>query len=171
MAIHRDKQGYTWIGSMARGLWRMKDGKYRSYIDRSEPYRNEVHAIAEGPDESLWVGSSFGLGKYNRNNDSFKWLTRTDGLSSSAIVNIEFDEKGYMYIGTFNGGVNYYDGTNFRHITMKHGLSSNNVSAMHYSTYYRKLFVGNEFGMSALNNGLVEPISIPEIDNASVISI
>jgi ligand-binding sensor domain-containing protein/signal transduction histidine kinase len=171
MAIHRDSYGYTWIGSTSKGLWSIKDGKYKSYIDRRESYRNEVHTITEGPDQTLWVGTSYGLGKYNRKTDSFSWYTRADGLSSSAIVNIQFDENGRMYIGTFNGGLNYYDGTKFTHITMKDGLSSDNVSASCYSTFYRKLFIGNEFGMSAVNRGVVEPLSIPDVDNASVISI
>ena len=171
MAIHRDSHGMTWIGSTTKGLSRVKDGTFKSYFDRREPYRNEVHAIAEGPDKTLWVGTSMGLGRYNRKTDSFQWYTRDDGLSSAAILNIQFDERGHLYVGTFTGGMNYFDGKTFTHITMKQGLISDHISASHYSTYYNKLFIGNEFGISALNNGTVDPISIPEIDNASVISI
>ncbi|HEY9489960.1 MAG TPA: triple tyrosine motif-containing protein, partial [Chryseosolibacter sp.] len=57
------------------------------------------------------------------------------------------------------------------HFTVDQGLSSNNVSASHFSHYYKKLFIGNEFGMSSVLKGSIEPISIPEIDNAGVISI
>ena len=171
MAIHRDSHGATWVGSTTKGLWRMKDGKFKSYHNKRAIYGNEVFCIAESPDQVLWVGTSFGLGKYNRATDSFSWYTRDDGLSSSAIVNIQFDEKGHMYIGTFNGGLNYFDGRNFQHITMKQGLSSDQVTASHYSRYYKKLFVGNEFGITAINQGLVEPMSIPEIDNVHVLSI
>ena len=171
MAIHRDRHGQTWIGSTTKGLWRIKDGDFKSYSYSEEPYRNDVHTIAESPDGVLWLGTSFGMAKYNRSQDLFQWYTRADGLTSSAIMNLQFDEKGNLYIGTFNGGVNYYDGTSFQSVTMKDGLSSDNVSALHYSTHYKKLFVGNEFGVSALSQRQVEPISIPEIDNASVISI
>lgn len=171
MAVHRDHTGAIWAGSMTRGLWKMENGKITSYFDRKESYRNEVLAIAEGPDQTVWVGTSFGLGRYNRSKDRFKWYTRDDGLSSSAIISIQFDEKGNMYLGTFNGGVNYFDGASFRPFTMKEGLSSNTLSASFYSMFYRKLFIGNEFGLSALNNGVVEPISLPEIENAGVTSI
>lgn len=171
MAIHRDREGFTWVGSTTKGLWRLKDGKSKSYIDKSESHRNEVHAIAESPDGTLWIGTSYGLGKYNRKTDSFSWLTRADGLSSSVIINIQFDPDGNMYIGTFSGGVNYFDGKTFKHITMKQGLASDNISASHYSSYYKRLFVGTEFGVGAINHGLVEPMSIPQIDNAGVISI
>ncbi len=171
MAIHQDSHGYTWIGSTTRGLWRTRGDNHHSYFDRKESYRNEVHTIAEGPDGSLWVGTGYGLGKYHRDTDSFHWYTRADGLSSSAIVNIQFDQGGNMYVGTFNGGINHYDGDSFRHITTKDGLSSDHVSALHYSPYYRKLYVGSEFGISAVKGDSVEQIAIPEIDNSGVISI
>ncbi|MEX1241385.1 MAG: two-component regulator propeller domain-containing protein [Cyclobacteriaceae bacterium] len=171
MAIHRDSEGATWIGSTTKGLWKVKNGKVTSYFDRKESFRNEVHTIAESPDNTLWIGTSYGLGKYNRMTDSFTWYTRADGLSSTLVVGIQFDETGNMYLGTFNGGMNYYDGNSFRHITIKEGLSSDNINALHYSRYYRKLFIGNEFGVSTFDKGMVEPLSIPEIENAGVISI
>ena len=171
MAIHRDREGATWIGTTTQGLWKIKNGKVQSYFDRKESLRNEIHTIAESPDHTLWIGTSFGLGKYNRQKDSFKWYTRDDGLSSDIVANVEFDESGNVYAGTFNGGMNYFDGKTFQHITMQQGLSSNNVSASYYSPYYRKLFLGNEFGVSVLNDGKVQPVSIPEIENASVTSI
>lgn len=171
MAIHRDRHGDTWVGSTTKGLWRIRDGKFQYYVYRQEPWRNEVHTIGESPDGTLWIGTGAGLAKYNRAEDSFRWYTRADGLTSSVIMNVQFDENGNLYIGTFNGGVNFYDGTSFQSITMRNGLSSDNVSALHYSPYYKKLFIGNEFGITALRQQEVEPISIPEIDNASVISI
>ncbi|MGC1241214.1 MAG: two-component regulator propeller domain-containing protein [Chryseosolibacter sp.] len=171
MAIHRDNAGATWIGSMSKGLWKIENGKVKSYADRRQPSRNEVHTIAESPDHTIWVGTSFGLGKYNRGTDSFTWLTRADGLSSSAVVKIQFDEAGNMYAGTFNAGMNYYDGKTFKHITMQQGLSSDNISAAHYSRFYRKLFIGNEFGVTTVEKGVVNPISIPEIENAGILSI
>lgn len=171
MAVHRDRYGDVWVGSTTRGLWRISGGKIRSYADNAAPFRNEVYAIAEAPDGTLWVGTSYGLGKYNRSTDSFTWYTRAEGMSSAAAINIQFDEKGHVYIGTFNGGLNYYDGTTFIKTTMQDGLSSNTVTALHYSSFYKKLYMGNEFGINALYDGKVEPISIPEIENASVISI
>jgi ligand-binding sensor domain-containing protein len=111
------------------------------------------------------------LGRYNRDKDSFTWFTRDDGLSNSTIGSLEFDEKGNLFVGTLSGGVNYYDGKSFTHITTREGLSSNNVGAFHYSPVYKKLFIGSEFGVSAINQGRVEPISIPEIENTSIISI
>jgi ligand-binding sensor domain-containing protein/signal transduction histidine kinase len=171
MAIHVDHQGARWIGSSTKGLYKVDKGKLTSYDNRKESYRDEVYAIAESPDLTLWIGTRYGLGKYDRAKDNFSWFTRDDGLSNSTIANLEFDEEGNLYAGTLSGGVNVYDGKSFTHITAKNGLSSNNVSALHYSRFYKKLFVGNEFGISAINKGKVELISIPEIENTSIISL
>lgn len=171
MAIHQDSHGDTWIGSMTRGLWRIRDDVHRSYFDRRESYRNEIHVIAENSDGTLWVGTGYGLGRYNRSTDSFQWYTRAEGLSSSEIMNIQFDERGNMYVGTFSGGINFYDGESFRHVTTKEGLSSDHVSALHYSRYHQKLYAGSEFGITSLEDDRLEPIVIPEIDNAGVICI
>ncbi len=171
MAIHRDSEGGTWIGSTTMGLWKMKNGKITSYMDKKELARNQIHTIAESPDHTIWIGTSYGLGRYNRSTDSFSWFSKSDGLSSPVVISVQFDEKENVYAGTFMGGLNYYDGNSFRHITMQNGLSSNNINATFYSSFYKKLFIGNEFGISAYNGRAVEPISIPEIENTSVISI
>lgn len=171
MAVHRDAEGATWIGSTTRGLWKMQHGSVHSYFNDEDPYRNEVHTIAESPDHTVWVGTSYGLARYDRDSDSFSWFTRADGLSGPGVINISFDEKGSLYCGTFGSGLNYYDGKTFRHITMKDGLRSNTVTALHYSSRYHKLFIGDEFGLSAFAGQTVDPVHIPEIENTSVISI
>jgi signal transduction histidine kinase/ligand-binding sensor domain-containing protein len=171
MAIHRDVDGAIWVGSTTMGLWKIKNGKVRSYVDKHEPFRNQVHTIVESPDHTLWIGTSFGMGRYNRATDSFSWLTPKDGLSSPMVISIQFDENQNIYTSSFTGGIDFYDGKSFRHITTKDGLSSNNISACYYSRYYKKLFAGNEFGVSACSGGSVEPISIPEIENTSILSI
>ena len=171
MAVHRDQHGYVWIGSTTRGLWRIKDGDLKSYLYPDDPYRNEVYSIAESPDGTLWIGTGYGIARYDRSRDIFKWYTRRDGLASFAIANIQFDERGHLYAGGLGGGISYYDGTSFRQISMKDGLTTDKISALHYSTRYKKLFIGNEFGVSSLEADKVGPITISGIDNASVISL
>lgn len=171
MAINRDSRGNIWVGSTTLGLWRITNGKVTSYADKHEPFRNQVHTIVESPSHELWVGTSYGMGKYNPETDSFSWLTPHDGLSSGMIISIQFDEYEHIYASAFTGGLNYYDGKSFRHIGMRDGLSSNNITASYYSLFYKKLFIGNEFGVSAYYQQRVEPISLPELENTSILSI
>ena len=76
MAILKDREGATWIGTMDKGLWKMKKGKISSYIDEKESYRNTIHCIKESPDGTIWVGTSYGLGRYDREKDAFQWFMR-----------------------------------------------------------------------------------------------
>jgi ligand-binding sensor domain-containing protein/signal transduction histidine kinase len=171
MAITKDRSGALWVGSMTRGLWKIKDGKTTAYVDPSDDYRNSVMCIAEAPDGAIWVGTSIGLGKYNAQADDFTWFTRDDGLSNASIINIQFDEKGGLWAGTYGGGLNYYDGKAFTNVSVKEGIITNVVMSSHYSRRYNKLFAGNEFGLCAVQNGQVSAITLPGIENTTVNSI
>ena len=171
MAIHRDKSGATWIGSTVKGLVKIKKGKISSYSD-PDHFRNSVISIAESPSGEIWVGTSYGLGKYIPETDKFKWFTRDDGLSNAAIIGgIQFDKDGGMWIGTHSGGLNYYDGKTFQSFGMKHGLSSNSVNSLFYSDYWKKLYIGNEFGISSFSNGRGRPMPLVDFENTTVTSI
>ncbi len=169
-SICEDRFGTTWVAS-TRGLWKITDDKVRSYFDPKEEYKNLVYTIKESPAGELWIGTAYGLGKFDRSADSFQWYTREQGLSSAAINSIEFDNDGGLWAGTFSGGLNYFDGKKFRSVTTRDGLNANAVSAAHYSPYHKKLFVGNEFGMSSVDKRRVQTFTISGLENTSILSI
>lgn len=170
MAIHIDREGASWVGSSTKGLWRLKQNKITSFYDSREPYRNTVNYIAESPDGEIWIGTAAGLGKFNPVQDKFQYLTREDGLSGGDITNIQFEDRG-VWIATYGGGVNHYDGKKFTYYTTKNGLSSNTIVSIHYSNYYDRLFVGDEFGLSSISKGEVTPLTIAGIENTSIVSL
>jgi len=170
MAIHRDQQGASWIGLMSKGLYRVKNGKISTYVNK-ESYRNSVVSIGESPKGDIWIGTYWGLGKYNPSKDDFAWFTRDDGLSNAAILGIQFDSEGGMWVGTHSGGVNYYDGKSFKPFTTKEGLTSNTVNALHFSAFHKKLFVGNEFGVCTISGSAVNHLPIGGLENTTVFSI
>jgi signal transduction histidine kinase len=171
MAIHQDRRGASWVGSYTRGLWRIHKGKITAYSER-ETYRNKICAIAESPSGEIWVGTAYGLGRYDEQKDKFNWYSREDGLSNTNIVSLEFDDQGGLWIGTYSGGVNYYDGKSFKTITERDGLISNTVNTLHYSERYNKLFIGNEFGVTTLDQrSKLTTLSIAGLENTAVASI
>jgi signal transduction histidine kinase/ligand-binding sensor domain-containing protein len=169
--ILKTKDGTTWVGSNTKGLYKIKKGKISSYLDRRDSYRNEIYSIEESPSGEVWVGTGYGLGRYNEQQDKFTWYTRDDGMSNAYVTSIQFDDKGGVWIGTYSGGVNYFDGNKFTVIGVREGLSSNTVIAAHYSTFHKKLFVGNEFGLSSIQNNLILPLTLSGLENTSVTSI
>lgn len=169
MAILKDTEGARWVGTMNKGLSKIKNGKTTSYFNPKEPYRNMIHCIKESPDGTLWVGTAFGLGRYNKEKDSFYWFTRESGLPGYSIMSIAFDEKG-MWIGTGNG-LSYFDGKSFKNYSTEDGLAANGIWALHYLKKYKTLYIGTELAINSLKNGKISLVSVPEVVNTSFLSI
>lgn len=171
-AIHRDQSGATWIGSMTKGLWRVAKGKISSYDNAENSYRNNITAIAESKEGVIWIGTSNGLANYDADSDDFNWFSRDEGLSNTSITaGLQFDNEGGLWIGTQSGGLNYYDGKTFKAFTTRQGLTSNNISALHYSNRYNSLFIGNEFGLTSLKGNRFSQIAMTGFENTTVFSI
>lgn len=159
MSIAKDRDGYQWIGTMTNGLWRMRDGQFKFYSNSNEK-RNATRAVKVSPDgSSVWVGTGYGLGRYNRQTDSFTWFTKDDGLIGYSIVTMEFDDRGGLWIGT-HGGISYFDGKEFHNYNSA-VLPKSVVSwSMHYSPRFHALFYGTEDGLNMIKDGTASAIPI-----------
>lgn len=169
MSIMKDTENTMWIGTMGKGLWRMKQGKINSYQEK-DSYRNSINCMAEAPDGTIWIGTPGGLGKYDKVHDTFSWYTPQQGLSGYSVLGLTFDEKEKLWVGT-PSGLNYFDGKEIRHYTTEQGLLTNTVSALYYSKKVKTLFVGNEFGINTISNGEVKRLPIRGFENTTVLSI
>ncbi len=168
MAIEKDVDNSLWIGTMLKGLWKIKDGKVTSYADEKEPYRNTVNCIRQSPQGEIWVGTSFGLGRYNREKDSFQWFIPRDGLAGPAVLCMEFEENG-LWIGT-NNGLSFYDGKSFTNFRQKDGLNDNRVQALHYSKNRKTLYIGTPAMLNTFD-GEFKSVHIPELVNAPILTL
>jgi ligand-binding sensor domain-containing protein len=86
----------------------------------------------------------------------FKYLTPDNGLSSSQVVSVLQDYKGYMWIGTYSG-LNRYDGNNF--VIYKNTPSDStsilgNVAKAIFEDNKNRLFIGTFQGLSMYNRDL-----------------
>jgi ligand-binding sensor domain-containing protein len=169
MAILKDHDGASWVGTMNKGLWKIKKGKINSYVDVHDSYRNMIHCIREAPDGTIWVGTVKGLGKYDKAKDTFQWITREDGLPGYSVMNLEFDENS-MWIGTGNG-LCQYDGKSFKIYNIDNGLTANGTLATRYLKSNKTLYIGTELGINSIRDGKVASVSMPEIVNTAVYSI
>lgn len=98
-----------------------------------------------------------GLGHYiyaQPENLRYKYLTVDNGLSSSTIMCIYQDHKGFIWIGTYDG-LNRYDGSSFLHY--KNAPSDPNSIAADLirvvtEDHNNVLLIGSAAGLSAYNN-------------------
>jgi signal transduction histidine kinase/ligand-binding sensor domain-containing protein len=170
MSIHVDRDGEKWIGTMTGGLWRSKGGELKPFVVSANQHRNNIHEIGESPSGALWVSTGYGMGRYNRTTDSFTWLTQEDGLSSSNVRCLDFDENGNMWLATA-AGIDFYDGKTFTHYNRDNGLTGNVVWSISYLADKKILFVGNESGVNTIEDGKVDAITIPELENTMVFNL
>ncbi len=168
MAIAKDKSGTLWMGS--RELVAIRHGKVKHYpLNIGNP--GDVTAIKVNKRNELWVASYAGLGRYDSLKDKFTWYTREHKLSSQYITSIDFDDQGNLWCGTSDGGLNFYDGHNFKGLSVPEGLSGRMVNAILYFSKLKTLFASSDRGLDVIKDGHIEKIELPELANTPVISM
>ncbi len=170
MAIHIDKKERLWVGSFGSGLWKNTNEKVKHYTDVKFNYRNMITCIGESNDGVLWVGTLFGLGRYNESTDTFTWYTKEDGLAGNGIFNIQFDGDGGMWIGT-GRGVNLFKDEKFIAYYNEDENFGNTILSGHYSKREGELYVGTDNGVATFKNEKFSILSLSGIENTSVLCI
>jgi len=123
----QDHLGYMWFGTQ-NGLVRY-DG-YNMKVYQTDPNDSlsisdrQIYSIYEDKSKTLWVGTSGGLNKFDRINETFKKYTNnpddSTSINSNKIVNIYEDNSGNIWVSTYKG-LSLFDRQteNFRHIPYK----------------------------------------------------
>jgi two-component sensor histidine kinase/ligand-binding sensor domain-containing protein len=126
-AIVRDREGTIWVGTNTDGLLRYRDGAFTRFTSKDGLAHDDVKAIAEGPDGTLWVGTKYGLCAYR--DGRFRAYGREDGLVSDALEGLYVDAENTLWAATRQGLVRFKDGV-FTTITTAHGLFSTLIHNM-----------------------------------------
>ena len=115
-ALHRDRSGGLWIGTVTDGLYRLdpRTGAHRHYPGRvASPDalgHDWVLTIAEDAAGTLWVGTNGGgLARYDADRDAFDRTLSDDSnpssLSANAVTAILEDRTGVLWVGTPTSGL------------------------------------------------------------------
>uniref|UniRef100_A0AB33IT60 histidine kinase n=1 Tax=Prevotella sp. GTC17253 TaxID=3236793 RepID=A0AB33IT60_9BACT len=113
--IYTDRENETWIGSWADGMYRMSvDGRVRNV--RAEDHiglqSNFVRTFCQDNLGYIWLGTFRGLQRLDKQSGAFQ-LYSADGkagsLSNASIWSIAKDSQGTLWMGTYFGGVNYFN--------------------------------------------------------------
>jgi ligand-binding sensor domain-containing protein/signal transduction histidine kinase len=100
-AVHRDRDGSVWAGTLSAGVSRLKNGVFRSYSTDDGLPSNAINSIVEASDGTIWLATPSGLCSFANGH----WLTRNtqDGLPSVDIRSIFEDSNHVLWIATSNG--------------------------------------------------------------------
>lgn len=92
----------------------------------------------------LLSGSVFSQ-QYNFHNYSVK-----DGIAQSQVFSLLQDSRGYLWIGTFGGGITRFDGINFKTFSVNDGLVNNYVFCIR-EDHNHHIWIGTNNGFSEYN--------------------
>ena len=122
LALHKDRKGYLWAGTMRGGLKRIDPatGDIRHFRHDSRNSHslshNTVSSICEDESGNLWIGTGDlaipdggGVNLFDRKTERFRRFTHDDSdpgsLPTDRIGSLLIDRSGTLWIGTIGNGV------------------------------------------------------------------
>ena len=101
---------------------------------------NTIRCFHRASNGILWIGTDAGLCSYDGRD--FKVYDQTDGLASNQIYSIVEDNFNNLWIGCYNGGISYFNGSDFKSFTIENGLPTKKVRKLFFKD--QLLFISSE---------------------------
>ena len=139
-AIYRDSKRNFWLGTFVdnglikidadTGIINVFKNKENDSLSLSD---NTIRCIGENSKGEIWIGTSFGLNKYNEKDDTFTSYTTKDGLANDTIYGILFDDKDNPWVSTNLGIAKINIDTDvINNLNITDGLQSNEFNGNSY---------------------------------------
>ena len=114
--IFEDQNNNIWLGTYSGGLQWVSESRKKihalQYIPGhpESPSHPKIWGITEAKDGNIWLGTDGGgIDVWNKKRGIIKRIKHTSsggGLSDNAILSALTDQKGFLWFGTYRGGVN-----------------------------------------------------------------
>ena len=150
LAISEDRDVVLWVATYYRGVYRMRNGRFELLQNEILRSHEDVRAIHQNPQGTMWFGTSQGLLRYK--DRSWSVITAKDGLASNDARVIIDGRAGNLWIGGYGGLTSLYHGQ-FKHWTEADGLPSNTIRSL-YEDRDGVLWIGSyDGGLARLQDG------------------
>ena len=158
IAILQTRDGYLWVGTRA-GVARFDGVRFTTFDARHKAQlsENEVWALAEGEEGSLWVGV-YGGGLSRLKDGRFTTYRAKDGLVDDFVRHLALDAGGALWIGTDHGVSRFKDGR-FTSYTKQQGLLDGMVRALLPGP--DGVLVATAGGLQRIAAGRIEALRLP----------
>lgn len=128
-ALYEDEGGTMWVGTYKKGISYYDEGSFKfSLVEMGD-----INCVEDGTDGIVWLGTNdSGLVRWNMKTDEQKTFSHTadpNSISTDVIVCLMRARNGMLWIGTFWGGLNCYDGHRFIHYRAKKESNGENSLA------------------------------------------
>lgn len=150
--ITADHNGNIWVSSANSGIVRIsgnpRNSKSLKYKHFNTPFTN-ITACYEDSKHRLWAICSGGLMMYDKENDNFKMVNKSFHLYDRAVMAINEDAYGCLWLATDRALVRLDEDGNTISFTEQDGLPSTSFFANSTFRYGDRMFFGT-------NNGFID---------------
>ena len=100
-AVHQNRDGTVWAGTLNAGLSRFRNGSFTTYTTANGLASNTIVSIIEASDGTMWFGTPNGVNAFS--NGQWRVYTSRDGLPPGNVSCLLEDSTGGLWVGTANG--------------------------------------------------------------------
>jgi ligand-binding sensor domain-containing protein/signal transduction histidine kinase len=100
-AVHEDRDGGVWAGTLNHGAAWLSNGRFHTYTKVDGLPSNTIASIAETPDGAFWFATPAGLAAYAQGR--WRAYAVSDGLPSEDVYSLLVDSRGVLWAGTADG--------------------------------------------------------------------
>ncbi|MDZ5010758.1 histidine kinase, partial [Clostridium perfringens] len=111
---------------------------------------NAIKSIGVDNKNNLWIGTQYGLNKFNKYTEKFHRYTESEGLSNNFIYGILIDDNGNPWMST-NYGISKYDvdKNKFINFNVTDGLQGNEFNGFaSFKSKKGEMFFGGINGLT-----------------------
>ena len=169
--IYQGQDGSYYIGFLRDGGLGIiepnsKETKYYKNIpnNKTSISSNRVRYINEDSKGNIWIGTSYGLNKYDPKTKVFKRYTTSDGIANNTIYGVLVDDNDNIWVST-NKGISQIDTKNntVNNLSVTDGLQGNEFNGnAAFKSKSGELFFGGINGLNAFY-----PEDVNSINNKS----
>lgn len=156
--IYQGKDGSYYIGFLKDGGLAViepnsQQVKYYKNIpnDKTSISSNSIRYINEDSKGNIWIGTSYGLNKFDVNTKEFKRYTTSDGIPNNTIYGVLVDDNDNIWIST-NKGISKIDTkyNTINNLSVTDGLQGNEFNGnAAFKSKSGELFFGGTNGLNS----------------------
>jgi signal transduction histidine kinase/ligand-binding sensor domain-containing protein len=158
VALHVDRGGNVWIGTLDRGLFRLRDNVVDHYDRTNGLSSDSVIRVREDREGNLWVTTNHGLDRFS--DTAVVTFSATEGLCSGEAVSILAAGDGGVWAGG-EGAVTHFGREGVSCLRTGHGLPGLQVTSL-LEDATRRLWVGIDNELWTYEHGRFRRIARPD---------
>jgi signal transduction histidine kinase/ligand-binding sensor domain-containing protein len=155
-ALLRDRDGGLWVGTAARGLVHVHQGR-TDLFERSEGLSSDyVLGLFEDREGDIWIATSDGFDRFR--DFPVPTISVRQGLSNATVQSVLAASDGSVWLGTFDGLDRWKDGRITTYSKQNSGLPADSAHSL-FEDDHGRIWVSTIRGVAYFDNGRFKPVS------------